>query len=168
MSAVGSVCSEACAAGSRQLILCLVRLMSIARVVVFICAFAAAAQAADTIPPGQPVPDDWLPPHFPKAAVLQSVSRDFDVGLGSGTFRIRPDDAAVFRSAGYRPATLKPDEDSRLHRMQKEGASVYAVRLGTAEWIVALQESPQKMLTIDGTKWIDGYFWVDRRLYADE
>jgi hypothetical protein len=144
--------------------------MSVARILVLLCALVTVAQAADTFGSwgGQPVPDDWLPPHFPKAAILQSITRSFDVGMGSGTFIVRPEDVAAFRSNGYGPATLKPDEDSRLYRMQQGGASIYAVRVGTASWIVALEDRPEKMLTIDGKKWIDGYFWVDRRLYADE
>jgi hypothetical protein len=144
--------------------------MSIARVFMLFCAFVTAAEAADTFRSrsGHPAPDDWLPPHFPKAAVLQSVSRNFDVGLGSGTFIIQPQDVSAFRSSGYGPAALKPDQDSHLSRLQKDGASLYAIRVGTASWIVALQERPEKMLTIEGKKWIEGYFWVDRRLYANE
>jgi|GEM_PF-5031524 len=52
--------------------------------------------------------------------------------------------------------------------MQKAGASVYAVRVGPASWIVALEDRADKMLTIEGKKWIDGYFWVDRRFYSHE
>ena len=52
--------------------------------------------------------------------------------------------------------------------MQKEGASIYAIRVGPASWVVALHQCPEKMLTVEGEKWIDGYFWVDHRFYADE
>ena len=141
-----------------------------ARFFLLFCAVISVAHARDGFDAGsgRRVPQDWLPPHFPKSAILQSVTRNFDVGLGSGTFLLRPEDASIFRSRGYQPAHLKPERGSHLYEMQKAGASVYAIRVGTVSWIVALEDRPDKTLTIEGKKWIDGYFWVDRRLFSSE
>lgn len=148
----------------------LVRPMSSARFLLLFCAVISVAHARDRFDAefGHRVPRDWLPPHFPKSAILQSVTRSFDTGLASGTFLLRPEDASVFRSRSYQPAHLKPERGSRLYEMQKAGASVYAIRVDRASWIVILEDRPDKMLTIEGKKWIDGYFWVDRRLYSPE
>ena len=144
--------------------------MSATRIVLLFCTVIGVAHARDRLDAGSDhsVPQVWLPPHFPKSAVLQSVTRNFDVGMGSGTFRVRPEEASVFRSSGYQAARLKPEKGSRFYEMQVAGASVYAIRVGTASWIVALEDRPDKMLTIEGQKWIDGYFWVDRRFYSHE
>ena len=140
------------------------------RIALLFCAVIGVASARDNFGAGSdhPAPPDWLPPHFPKAAVVQSVTRNFDIGIGSGTFLLRPEDASVFRSNGYQTARLKPEKGSHLYEMQVAGATVLALRVGTASWIVALEDRPGKLLTIEGKKWIDGYFWVDRRFYSSE
>ena len=106
-----------------------------------------------------PIPKGWLPPGIPTTATIQTITRNIEFNIGSGTFQILAQDIDHFAKFGYAIAKIKPD--GKHFEMVKNGATAYTLKDHTGSWIVLFNRNKESFLEIEGKLFVEAYFWVD-------